>query len=312
VAEASGQTHQILPMGGKDFFKEFTVLAAKSVYLSDGTMDVTGAAELYMNRLAREIAPVRLTGNYGSEILRQHVAFRPGKQAVPGLHASVTALLPQAAETYAGETRGNRLSFIAFKQVPWHHYARSSVERSQLMVRSPFLDNDLVSLAFQAPPEATGDLDILLRLVSKGAPALGKIPTDRGLTWPSGSLINRIKRSYHEFMAKAEYAYDYGMPQKLARFDHAFSALHLERLFLGRQKFCHFRVWYRDHLAAALKEVLLDHRSSSRWFFDHSVLEKTVNSHVNGKTNHTIGLHKLLSLELLCRGLIDPDCSLAS
>lgn len=305
VAAACGQSHQVLPMDA-GFFKEFATLAAKSVYLSDGTMDVTGAAELYMNRLARGIAPVRLTGNYGSEILREHVAFRPGKQPVPGLDGGLSSLLARAGQTYAEEARGSRLSFIAFKQVPWHHYARSSVERSQLMVRSPFLDNDLVSLAFQASPESRSNLNLLLRLIAHGAPVLGTIPTDRGLTYPGDSLGNRIKRSYHEFMAKAEYAYDYGMPQKLARFDHTFSVLHLEKLFLGYQKFCHFRVWYRDPLAGVLQDILLDPRTRSRPFFDGRVLEQMVTDHHKGTRNHTTALHKILSLELLCRGLLDP------
>ena len=53
--------------------------------------------------------------------------------------------------------------------------------------------------------------------------------------------MNRLKRHYHEFMAKAEYAYDYGMPQWLVRADRRLSALHLEKLFLIT-KFCHFRI----------------------------------------------------------------------
>ncbi len=304
VAAACGQSHRILPMDA-GFFDAFPALAAKSVYVSDGTMDVTGAAELYMNRQAREIAPVRLTGNYGSEILREHVAFRPAKQALPGFNGDLTALLPGAGKTYAAEAEGSRLSFIAFKQVPWHHYARSSVERSQLGVRSPFLDNDLVSLAFQAPPEARADVSLLLRLVSRGSPALGQIPTDRGLTYPGDSLSNRLKRTYHEFMAKAEYAYDYGMPQKLARLDHALASLHLEKCFLGYQKFCHFRVWYRDALFKTVQEVLLDPRTLNRSLFDRPVLEKIVKEHGQGTHNHTSALHKCLSLEWLNRGLLE-------
>ena len=35
-----------------------------------------------------------------------------------------------------------------------------------------------------------------------------------------------------EFSFKAEYAYDYGMPQWLARIDHALRGVHLERSFL--------------------------------------------------------------------------------
>jgi len=56
-------------------------------------------------------------------------------------------------------------------------------------------------------------------------------------------------------MFKAEYAYDYGMPQWMARIDHLFSWFHLERLFLRRHKFNHFRVWYRDSLSDYVRET---------------------------------------------------------
>src|SRR5206468_9842528 len=76
VAAACGQPHQTISVGD-EFLSQFTQLAEQTVRITDGAMDVSGAAELYVNRVARQIAPVRLTGNYGSEILRRHVAFRP-------------------------------------------------------------------------------------------------------------------------------------------------------------------------------------------------------------------------------------------
>src|SRR6185295_1893031 len=75
VARQCGQLHQVIPVDGR-FFDQFPALAEKSVYVSDGAMDVTGSVEIFANRLAREIAPVRMTGNYGSEILRSNVAFK--------------------------------------------------------------------------------------------------------------------------------------------------------------------------------------------------------------------------------------------
>ena len=165
---------------------------------------------------------------------------------------------------YSEEAQGNQLSFIAFKQVPWHHYARLAVEQSQITVRSPFLDNDLVALAFQAPPEAFTSLAPSLGLIAEGNPDLGSIPTDRGITYPADRMTNRVHRSIQEFLAKAEYAYDYGMPNWLARIDKGLAPFRFERLFLGRQKFCHFRTWYRHQLAGYVKEILLDQRARAR------------------------------------------------
>ncbi len=76
------------------------MLAEQSVYYSDGTMDVGGAVEIFANRRAREIAPIRLTGNYGSEILRRNVAFRPGKKKASFLTDDYSRLVDSASTTY--------------------------------------------------------------------------------------------------------------------------------------------------------------------------------------------------------------------
>jgi asparagine synthase (glutamine-hydrolysing) len=303
VAAACGQPYQTISVGD-EFLAQFPRLAEQTVSITDGAMDVTGAAELYVNRLARQIAPVRLTGNYGSEILRRHVAFKPRVLPSEIFSSDFRPQLPAAARTYAEEAGGDRLSFIAFKQMPWHHYARLAIEQSQISVRSPFLDNDLVALAFQAPSEAAQSVEASLRLVAEGNPRLGRIPTDLGVTYPYRRM-NSIHRLVQEFLAKAEYAYDYGMPRWLARTDRYLAPLQLERFFLGHQKFCHFRSWYRDQLAPYVKEVLLDPRSLSRPYVRRSAVERLVQEHVSGKANHTSAIHRLLSAELTQRQLIE-------
>lgn len=184
--------------------------------------------------------------------------------------------------------------------MPWHHYSRFSVEQSILRVRSPYLDNELVKLAFRAPPEATV-AEPSLRLIAAGHRELASIPTDRGLTWPARGWANRLTRRYHEFWAKAEYAYDYGMPQWLARTDRLLRGISPERLFLGRQKFCHFRSWYRDELRSFVGDILLSQAAGDRWYVRKSELRRAVEAHLKGTANFTTALHKLLSLELLHR-----------
>src|SRR5713101_1207533 len=83
-----------------------------------------------------------------------------------------------------------------------------------------------------------------------------------------------------EFTFRAEYAYDYGMPQWVARIDNALSWLHLERLFLGRHKFNHFRVWYRDVLSEYVREMLLDPLTLSRPYIHRNGLETMVRGHL--------------------------------
>lgn len=304
VAAACGQPHQVISVG-EEFLRQFPSLAAKAIEVSDGLMDVTGAVELYVNHLAREIAPVRLTGNYGSEIVRSHVAFRPSSLAAGLLSNDLTSLLTRAVATYHAERNCDILTFIAFKQLPWFHYARFSVEHSELSVRSPYLDNDLVRLVYRAPQALRSDPGPSFRLIAAGRHNLARIPTDRGLVYPPRPFLTPMRRQWEEFLVKAEYAMDYGMPQSLAALAGPWLPRWVERLFLGRQKFYHFRTWYRRELAPYIKEVLLDSRTRSRPWLNPRFLEPMVMDHTSGRRNYTREIHKVLSLELLHRQFLD-------
>lgn len=304
VARICGQPHQVISVD-KCFFQEFPSLAERTVYLSDGTMDVSGATELYVNRIARNIAPVRLTGNYAQEVLRGSIAFGPVPMHEEILEKEFSRAVSEASRTYSAEKEGNALSFVAFKQVPWHHYSRLTIELSQLVLRSPFLDNEFVSLCYRLPAELADDIGIQLRIIAEGNPALARIETDRAVLLKPGPLVSRIKHLYQEFTFRAEYAYDYGMPQWLAGIDHAFKRFHLERLFLGRHKFSHFRIWYRDELSSYIKEILLDPRTLNRPYYHRRPLEKMVSAHTSGNRNYTSEIHRLLTTELVHRLFID-------
>jgi asparagine synthase (glutamine-hydrolysing) len=305
VASACGQQHDVIPVGG-DFLERFARYAERAVYLTDGCVDVSRAPDLYVNERAREIAPVRMTGNYGGEVLRRVRAFKP-VAPLPGLFApEVGESVGRAAETYGSLMREHPLSFAVFRQAPWHHYGLLALEQTQLSLRSPYLDNEFVRTVFQAPQSTLTNNDICLRLIADGDVALREIRTDRGLAGRE-RLYTPVSRHMFELQFKAEYAYDYGMPQWMAGIDHAVSPLRLERLFLGRHKFYHFRVWYRDALAAYLQDVLLDPRSLSRPYLERGQLEPIVRSHVNGHRNYTTSIHKVLTLELLHRLFLDRN-----
>jgi asparagine synthase (glutamine-hydrolysing) len=304
VADLCGQPHQTIKLGDA-FLSDFPAHVAKSVYITDGTLDPTGAADLYANRIARQIAPVRVTGLNGGEILRRLIMFKAW-EPTPGLFtAEFAANIAAAATTYAQEGQGHRLSFIAFKQSPWHLYPRLAVERSQLTLRSPYFDNDLVALAFQAPP-ASLNYEPALKLVAERNPRLGNVGTDRALLRNGRRGIPSLQHWLQEFTFKAEYAYDYGMPQWLARVDGFFRRWRPERLFLGRHKFYHYRIWYRDVFADYLKQILLDDRARSRPYLNGKSLERMVTDHVNGRGNFTLELHRVLTMELACRQLLEP------
>ncbi len=144
-----------------------------------------------------------------------------------------------------------------------------------------------------------------LRLIADGNPALARIPTDRGIGGGRGRIAERMHHGWQEFTFKAEYAYDYGMPQWLARVDHALSPLRLQRLVLGRHKALHYRTWYCQELAEFVRDVLLDRKGLERPYVDRRTLERIVADHTGGRRNYTWEIHKLLTLELVHRNLID-------
>jgi asparagine synthase (glutamine-hydrolysing) len=312
VAQICQQSHRVIPVAD-EFLSRFAHYAERAVYLSDGCAAVNRAADLYANEIAAEIAPVRMTGNYGSEILRRLRAFKAGSPGNGVFRQDFLAQVKTAKETYDRQLEGHAVSFVAFRQAPWYQYGLLALEQTQLTLRSPFLDNDLVRTAFRAPNASIPKSDIFednedcARLIAEGNTALQQLRTDRGLGGRQGSWMTPIARGYLEFTFRAEYAYDYGMPQWLARFDHMVSPLHLERLFLGRHKFCHYRVWYRDALAPYVREMLLDSRSLSRPYVERNALESMVQKHVTGEANYTTEIHRLLTLELQHRLFLDPQ-----
>jgi asparagine synthase (glutamine-hydrolysing) len=299
-----GQPHQVIPVG-KEFLARFPHYAERAVYLTDGCVDMSRAPDLYLNERAREIAPVRMTGNYGGEVLRRVRTFKP-VEPLPGLfRPEILSYVNQAGETYARLIQVHPVSFAVFKQSPWNHYGILALEQTQLSLRSPFLDNDLVRTVFRAPESALSSNEVSLRLIADGNKELLRISTDRGLAGGRGRFSGAASRGFLEFLFKAEYAYDVGMPQWVARIDHVFSGLRLERLFLGRHKVFHFRIWYRDVLAGYVQEMLLDPRSLGRPYIGRKRLEEVVRSHLKGDRNYTTEIHKVLTLELLHRLFLD-------
>ena len=304
VANACGQSHQVLT-ASQDFLAQFHHYAERAIYLTDGCVDVSRAPDLYLNERARQIAPVRMTGLYGGEILRGVRTFKPQPPA-PGLFAgNFLSHFEQAKQTYERLTQCHPVTFAAYMQGPWHLRGSLALEETQLSMRTPFLDNDFLQAVYHLPATALAGDEVSLRLIRDGNPALARIPTDRGLHDPRTSLRSRMAHAALEFQFKAEYAYDMGMPQWLARIDHALRPLHMERLFLGRHKPFHFRVWYRDQLAGYLREVLLEERSLARPYLERHGVKTMVEAHLRGVRNYTTEIHKVLTLELLHRTLLE-------
>lgn len=308
VADVCRQTHQVITVGS-EFLSRFPHYAERTVYLTEGGVDVYRASDLYVSEKARQIASAKVVGTYGSEIVRHAVMFKPMLPADGLFRGDLVSNIRQAYDTYAAIRRVHPVTFAAFRQSPWYHHGVLALEQTQLTVRSPFLDNDFVAAVYRAPTTLSPNDDVRLRLIRDGSPMLRRIPSDRGLGGTLGPLTSALARAYFEFTFKADYACDYGMPQWAARMNSWIAPLHLERIFLGRHKFLHYRVWYRDALAGYVQEILLDSRTLSRPFLERRNLEAIVKGHVRGNRNSTTAIHKLLTVELLFRQFFDAQSS---
>lgn len=306
VAAVMNQKHYTITVDN-NFLSNFPTYAEKTVFITDGYLSVSESSELFLNKVARNIAPIRMTGNFGSELLRDIRWLKVNKLNDHIFHNDFKVYIQDSIKTLArlNQAIANPLTFTLFAETPWLGNNRLVSEQSQITLRTPYLDNDLVSLMYRAPMGARNTKELSLRLILDGNPALAEIPTDRGYGGKLRFPISTLAHLYYQFTVKGEYAYNYGMPQWLARFDYYCKFMHFERLFLGRNKFNHFRLWYRDELADYVKAILLDDKTLKRPYLNRKVVEAIVEGHTKGSRNYTTEITQLLTVELIQRHLIE-------
>ncbi|HWE84238.1 MAG TPA: asparagine synthase-related protein [Terracidiphilus sp.] len=303
IARMCGQRHQVIAVGA-EFLTHFPRYAERTVYLTDGATGVEQAADLYVNEIARQIAPVRLTGNYGDEVLHRRVAFRPSKSANGVFHPEFTRHIADGAQTYAEVFRGDTLTHAANQQVSWFLYGLAALESTQLEMRSPFLDNDLIRTLYRAPKQSITRPDVRVRMIRDVSPALARIRTDQGYAGRGGPVAEALSRFWNRATMRAEYACEYGDPRWLSKLDRTLGK-RMEKTFVGIHKFTHFSLWYREELADYVRAMLLDPRTLSRPYLQGRELEEMVDRHVDAVENYTPAIHKILTLEHIHRLLID-------
>jgi len=288
------------------FLKDFRSFAQKSVYLSDGTHDAFGAHDVYFNEIARNIAPVRLTGKFGSEVVRT-------RKLIPSMDFSRDLLQPwfvpyvnQAPSFNQTSKRMHPLSRAVSEEIPWYEFGRVAVEQSKVTLRTPYMDNRLVKLMYQAPPGLRASRDLQVRYIKQRSPELGNLPTDMGRMAENGGPMSKVTYSFFWALAKSEYIYLYTMPHWLTRVDRKLERLRPERLLTGRHKFEAYRIWIKTHLADSIRAVLLNPRAHCTDFFDKASVVKVVKRHTAGTHNYLREINKMLTLELIYSSLLAP------
>jgi len=301
VAAMSGLAHHALRVPS-DFTAEYGRHVDRTVYVTDGSAGALGAHELLLSQQAHELAPVRLTGNFGSEVLRSVSTFKPIGLDAGLVDAAWRPALAQAAERDA-RRRSHPVTHAAFEEIPWHLSGTLQAGRSQLTVRTPYLDNEIVALAYRASASLRHSTHPSMRLVHENASALARVPTDRGLAWATPGWRSLPRRLFCAATFKLDYWHKEGLPSALSATEPVFGALDALGL-LGLHKFLPYRRWFRGECAAYLAEVVADVRKRNMPFWAPAFLAGVVNDHVRGRSNRLRELNAILTLEAVDRLLI--------
>lgn len=293
VADACGMPHQVLPIN-EDFFRRFGDYADRTVRHTDGCFGVLGAHEIYFHEQARRVAPVRLTGNYGSEILRSMSTFKP-----LGLSHQLSTLASSTGQQRISSAK-HPVTFAAFEEVPWNLFGTLAAGRSQISFRTPYLDNEIVALAYRAPQALRTSHEGASRYISAKDRALGSIPTDRGVGGATGP-VEMIRRTFAELVCKLDYHYSEGLPRRLAALDSPYAAIVNGLGIAGSHKLLQYRRWLQKELAEFAKERLT---AAQLPFWNQSFVRSMHDQHVAGRKNYNREINAVVTLETVSRTLL--------
>jgi len=266
IVEATGQALHMVSLDN-NFVTEYPRLAQDVVSISDGAVDISGAAELYLHERAREIAPIQVSGAYGAVDLRKEKLIHRSSLDGHLFDREFLNVVNEVAGRFK-ELSSDSLTFSLSAAIPWSCSGKLSIGQSQMTVRTPLLDNDLVGLMYRALDEVREGEATLLRLVRDGNPLLAE------KTAPESKKVLGF------------------LPGRLRKRDHENRSPYPGLLF-------------RNELSGWVREVLLDRRSMERPYLNKSYLEKILTDHTQGKGNHKNAITSLINAELIHRFFID-------
>ncbi len=302
IAKACGLEHRLLRIG-PDFFSDFASHVDQTVFVTDGCVGPTGAHEIYFNRQARELAPVRLTGNYGSELFRGISTFKPRRFTSGLFEPEFGRRLNSLSESMPFGNE-HRVTFAAFREIPWNLIGTLLAARSQTVFRTPYLDNEMVALAYQNPAPSSRSPRTALRVVQKHNAVLGGIGSDMGYRANDGPLRARARYLFHRATFKLDYIYNEGLPGWLSPLDPVFSRVGFDIGILGLHKYLHYRSWFRQALARYLREAVHEAQTRETAFWNADALKCMVEDHTSGRSNHVGEINAIFTLMAVERTLL--------
>jgi asparagine synthase (glutamine-hydrolysing) len=303
AANVYGQQFEAIRITDR-FLKQFGDYATRVIRISDGTHDVFGAHDVFFNERAREIAPIRLTGKFGSEVVRIRRLIGTADYDAPFLTSDLHSMVSALPDFQASSPDANHLTRVVTEEIAWHEYGRVMVEQTFLTLRTPYMDNDLVKVMYQAPRGSRAAGDLQETYVKQFAPELATFMTNLGRFASSNKTVTKL--AYYPFWAlfKVEYIYLLATPHWMTRLDRSLAGLHLERILGGRQKWEGYRIWIKTHFADFVRDTLLNPQAEYTRHFDYATVSQMVNRHIAGTHNYLDEINRALSVQLVYSTLL--------
>ncbi len=165
-----------------------------------------------------------------------------------------------------------------------------SFMRTQVEVRQPLSDYDLVTCMFEAPPSHYVDSGCVHELIHRLAPDLDHIP-HHGTGMPANPSLLQTFWSWRRRQLKSR----------------------LSRWTGGRYRFRDERAtivttdWLRGALKQKLTSTLLSKRVADRGIMNAGEVKRIVNDHMNGNDDYFSIIWTLMGIELWCRRFFDGE-----
>ncbi|HTV40883.1 MAG TPA: asparagine synthase-related protein [Candidatus Sulfotelmatobacter sp.] len=293
VAATCGLQHKMLRLG-PDFFGDFSRWVDKTIYTTDGYFGITGAHEIYLSRQARQLSPIRLTGIFGGEILRSVSMFKP-------LHLSPDLLQPEMLPLKDAHERLRKqnehpVTFAAFKEMPWNRFGTVSACCSQLCLRTPYMDNELVALAYRTPVSLRKSSDSAVTFIRNNNKAVANIPTDMGYLGSASRPASAFNKMAAKVLFRFDYHYNHGLPAKYSLLEPVFRPVAACMQHFGSHRYLRYHNWFRNELASYVKESLTDAQTLQSPFWNAKFLKGLAEEHISGRKNYEHEINAVITL----------------
>lgn len=299
VARTLGIRHEVLRLG-EDFLQNLKGYAERAVFLSDGLTHICGAHDYYLGLAASRRSPVRLTGNFGSEILHGTDTFKPLGVNANLFAPELASKRLEAEDTLAQYRLRHPVTFAALCQVPWKISPAISAGDAAVKVRTPYIDPQVIRLAYRMSPTVGSSRRLVGQLIKELNPKLAAIPTDRG-----ESIVFDETSYARAGIAKLTFKADYLLGDDMPRALQAFPWLRRAAPWT-RHRYLDYRVWLRRYCRDWVLDILQDPETEQRDYMNRAAVRSLAREWDAGAPYRLADVDMILTLESVQRQLIRP------